>query len=147
MRRVQLGRTGLDVSPICFGTWQLGGDWGEIDRDEAKAAIRRALDLGINFFDTAQAYGFGKSEALLGRALRQELKRDRDSLVIATKGGINPRSARPRDSAKSRSRSTAWRLRWKFSPLKRSLPLRQSSSGSSVSASKRPLRRPWASGP
>ena len=98
MRTTILGRSGLEVSRIAFGTWQLGGDWGIFDEDIAIAAIHHSRERGVNFFDTAQAYGFGKSEALLGRALRQELKRDRDSLVIATKGGINPRSARPRDS-------------------------------------------------
>jgi len=98
MRRTTLGRSGLDVSRIAFGTWQLGGDWGAFDEDAAVQAIRHARELGVNFFDTAQAYGFGKSEALLGRALRDELTRDRDSLVISTKGGINPGSDRPRDS-------------------------------------------------
>ena len=70
MDRVRLGMTDLRVSPICFGTWQLGGDWGGFDAHEATVAIRHALDLGVNFFDTAQAYGFGASERLLGRALR-----------------------------------------------------------------------------
>ncbi len=86
------------MSRIAFGTWQLGGDWGSFDEDAAIAAIRHARELGVTFFDTAQAYGFGKSEAMLGRALREELKRDRESVVIATKGGIKPRSERPRDS-------------------------------------------------
>lgn len=86
------------MSRIAFGTWQLGGDWGSFDEDAALAAIRHARELGVDFFDTAQAYGFGRSEAMLGRALREELKRDRESLVIATKGGIKPRSERPRDS-------------------------------------------------
>src|SRR3954451_16337104 len=88
MRKVQLGETGLEVSRICFGTWQFGGDWGEFDRDEAVAAVRRALDLGINFFDTAQAYGFGKSERLLSEALGDDIHRD--DLVVATKGGLRP---------------------------------------------------------
>ena len=83
-----LGRTGLRVSRIAFGTWQLGGDWGRFDEAAAVAAIRRAFDLGVNFFDTAQAYGFGASERLLGGALRGELNRHRDELVIATKGGL-----------------------------------------------------------
>lgn len=86
------------MSRIAFGTWQLGGDWGSFDEDTAIAAIHHARELGVNLFDTAQAYGFGKSEAMLGKALREELKRDRDNLVIATKGGIKPRSERPRDS-------------------------------------------------
>jgi aryl-alcohol dehydrogenase-like predicted oxidoreductase len=80
--------TGLEVSRIAFGTWQLGGDWGSFDEDEAIRAIRYARELGINLFDTAQAYGFGASERLLGRALRDELDRERERLVIATKGGL-----------------------------------------------------------
>lgn len=88
MRNVTLGRSGLEVSPIAFGTWQLGGDWGNFDENEAIAAIRAARELGINFFDTAQAYGFGASEALLGKALRDGLDRHREDLVIATKGGL-----------------------------------------------------------
>ncbi|GAA4667307.1 aldo/keto reductase [Amycolatopsis dongchuanensis] len=101
MRTTTLGRSGLEVSRIAFGTWQLGGDWGAFDEDAAVRAIQHARELGVNFFDTAQAYGFGKSEALLGRALREELKRDRENLVIATKGGVNPGSDRPRDARRS----------------------------------------------
>jgi aryl-alcohol dehydrogenase-like predicted oxidoreductase len=80
--------TGLQVSPIAFGTWQLGGEWGDFDESEAIAAIRHARELGINLFDTAQAYGFGASERLLGRALGDELNHHRDDVVIATKGGL-----------------------------------------------------------
>jgi len=69
MKTTTLGRSGLEVSRIAFGTWQLGGDWGEFDEYAAVAAIRRARELGVNFFDTAQAYGFGASERLLARAL------------------------------------------------------------------------------
>jgi aryl-alcohol dehydrogenase-like predicted oxidoreductase len=83
-----LGRSELQVSRIAFGTWQLGGDWGQFEEETAIAAIRRARELGVNFFDTAQAYGFGASERLLGKALRDELTRSRDQLVIATKGGL-----------------------------------------------------------
>jgi aryl-alcohol dehydrogenase-like predicted oxidoreductase len=88
MKATTLGRSGLEVSRIAFGTWQLGGDCGQFDEDAAVAAIRRARELGVNFFGTAQAYGFGASEAILGPALRDELSRDRDELVIATKGGL-----------------------------------------------------------
>ncbi|MHA4820099.1 aldo/keto reductase [Streptomyces aculeolatus] len=98
MRTTTLGRSGLRVSRIVFGTWQLGGDWGSFDEGTAIQAIRHARERGVTFFDTAQAYGFGRSEALLGRALREDLERDRDSVVIATKGGINPGSDRPRDA-------------------------------------------------
>jgi aryl-alcohol dehydrogenase-like predicted oxidoreductase len=88
MDKIRLGITELDVTPLAFGTWQLGGDWGDFDQRDATAAIRRALELGINVFDTAQAYGFGASERLLGHALRSELRQQRDELVIATKGGL-----------------------------------------------------------
>jgi aryl-alcohol dehydrogenase-like predicted oxidoreductase len=88
MKRTKLGRTDLDVSRICFGTWQFGGDWGSLDEQENVAAMRRALELGVNFFDTAQAYGFGASEQLLGEALGDELRSRRDDIVIATKGGL-----------------------------------------------------------
>ena len=88
MRSIILGRSGLRVSRVAFGAWQLGGEWGRFDQDAAVAAIRRARELGVNFFDTAQAYGFGASERLLGRALRGELTGHRDQLVIATKGGL-----------------------------------------------------------
>ena len=55
MQTITLGRSELEVSRIAFGTWQLGGEWGSVDADEAKAAIRHAIDLGVSFFDTAQA--------------------------------------------------------------------------------------------
>src|SRR5260221_9691060 len=88
MDKVTLGRSGLKVSPICFGTWELGGEWGSVDESAATAAIHRARDLGINFFDTAQGYGFGASERLLGAALADDLRSNRDEVVIATKGGL-----------------------------------------------------------
>jgi aryl-alcohol dehydrogenase-like predicted oxidoreductase len=87
MQEVTLGKTGLRVSRIAFGTWQLGGDWGATDESAAIAAIRRAADQGVTIFDTAQAYGFGASERLLATALRG---RNRSELVIATKGGLRP---------------------------------------------------------
>jgi aryl-alcohol dehydrogenase-like predicted oxidoreductase len=87
MKKIRLGRSELQVSPIAFGTWQLGGDWGATDEEAAVAAIRRAAAGGINFFDTAQAYGFGASESLLARALKGI---PRDQVVIATKGGLHP---------------------------------------------------------
>jgi aryl-alcohol dehydrogenase-like predicted oxidoreductase len=88
MTTVTLGMTGLEVYPIAFGTWQLGGEWGEFDERQAIAAIRQARELGVNLFDTAQGYGFGASEQLLGRALRDDLDKRRDEVVIATKGGL-----------------------------------------------------------
>jgi aryl-alcohol dehydrogenase-like predicted oxidoreductase len=88
METTTLGMTGLDVSRIAFGTWQLGGEWGAVDEREASAAIRYARELGVNLFDTAQAYGFGASERMLGNALREDLDQRRDEVVIATKGGL-----------------------------------------------------------
>lgn len=88
MRYTQFGETDLNVSRIAFGTWQFGGEWGSTDEQELQNAIRKALDLGINFFDTAQGYGFGAAEQVLGRALEPELKRSREEVAIATKGGL-----------------------------------------------------------
>jgi aryl-alcohol dehydrogenase-like predicted oxidoreductase len=101
MGTVRLGRTELRVTPIAYGTWQFGGDWGAVEERAATEAIRHALTLGVNFFDTAQAYGFGVSERILGRALAPELRERRDDLVIATKGGlrIDPDRGLVRDSS------------------------------------------------
>jgi aryl-alcohol dehydrogenase-like predicted oxidoreductase len=93
MEYTQFGRTALHVSKISYGTWQFGGDWGRVERsqwDAGKATVETALELGINFFDTAQAYGFGLAERLLGEALKPYLKGKglREDLVLATKGGL-----------------------------------------------------------
>src|SRR5258706_12421413 len=96
MEYTRFGRTSLWVSTICYGTWQFGGDWGRVDRaqgDAGKATVRKALDLGINFFDTAQAYGFGLAERMLGEALQPHLKSQRDNVAIATKGGLRREGA------------------------------------------------------
>jgi aryl-alcohol dehydrogenase-like predicted oxidoreductase len=71
---------------VGFGTWAFGGDWGPADLRESKAGIGRALELGINLFDTAQGYGFGVSEQVLGEALKEKARRE--DVVIATKGGL-----------------------------------------------------------
>jgi aryl-alcohol dehydrogenase-like predicted oxidoreductase len=84
----QFGDTDMRVSRICFGTWAFGGEWGEQDLTANRAAIRKALELGINFFDTAQAYGFGTAERFLADALQPEIRTRREGLVLATKGGL-----------------------------------------------------------
>jgi aryl-alcohol dehydrogenase-like predicted oxidoreductase len=84
MDTVGLGRTQLQVTPIAYGTWQFGGEWGEVEERSAIESICHARELGINVFDTAQGYGFGTAERLLGRALAGEM----DQVVIATKGGL-----------------------------------------------------------
>jgi aryl-alcohol dehydrogenase-like predicted oxidoreductase len=88
-----LGRSDIEVSPVGFGCWAIGGPflggdgkpagWGEVDDAESVAAINRALELGVTFFDTADVYGVGHSEAVLGRALAGR----RDGVVIASKFG------------------------------------------------------------
>jgi aryl-alcohol dehydrogenase-like predicted oxidoreductase len=84
----RLGLRGPRVSRIAFGNWASGGEWGSVDRKAALGVTRQALDLGINFFDTARAYGFGAAEELLGEALGPELRSRRDEVVVATKGGL-----------------------------------------------------------
>jgi aryl-alcohol dehydrogenase-like predicted oxidoreductase len=79
----ELGRTGYKVSTISFGAWAIGGSWGEVGERDALAALHRALDLGVNFFDTADVYGDGRSERLLAR-----LRRERgEPFYVATKAG------------------------------------------------------------
>ncbi len=79
----ELGRTGWKVSAISFGAWAIGGTWGPVDDQESMAALHRCVDLGVNFFDTADVYGDGHSERLLAR-LRKER---REPFYIATKSG------------------------------------------------------------
>src|SRR5262245_15093959 len=91
MKYRELGRTGWKVSEISFGAWAIGGAWGDVDDRESLAALNRAVDLGVNFFDTADVYGDGRSEKLLA-----ELKRERrEEIIIATKAGrrLNPHVA------------------------------------------------------
>ena len=78
-----LGRTGWKVSEISFGAWAIGGAWGGVDDKESLAALNAALDGGVNFFDTADVYGDGRSERLLAK-LRKERK---EKFYIATKAG------------------------------------------------------------
>jgi len=87
-----LGRTGWNISAIGFGAWAIGGTWGSTDDTAAMAALHRALDRGVNFFDTADVYGDGHSERLLAR-LRKE--RPSDAFHVATKAGrrLNPHVA------------------------------------------------------
>jgi aryl-alcohol dehydrogenase-like predicted oxidoreductase len=83
MRYRELGRTGWKVSEISFGAWAIGSAWGEVDDKESLAALHRAIDLGVNFIDTADVYGMGRSERLVAR-LRKER---RETIYVATKAG------------------------------------------------------------
>jgi aryl-alcohol dehydrogenase-like predicted oxidoreductase len=79
----ELGRTGWKVSTIGFGAWAIGSAWGATDDDESMRTLHRAVDLGVNFFDTADVYGDGHSERLIARLKRER----REPVVVATKAG------------------------------------------------------------
>jgi aryl-alcohol dehydrogenase-like predicted oxidoreductase len=87
MKYRRFGKTGITVSEIGFGAWGLGGDaYGPVDEKDAVAALELAFDKGVNFYDTADLYGTGKSEEILGKTF----KKVRDRVIIATKGGTLP---------------------------------------------------------
>ena len=79
-----LGQTGMRVSEISLGTWAFGDGWGTVGKDDALGALNRAVDLGVNFLDTADVYGDGRSERLIGRLLKD---RPDDEILVATKAG------------------------------------------------------------
>ncbi len=87
----KLGRTGWEISAISFGAWAIGSAWGSVNDKDSLAALHKALDLGVNYFDTADVYGDGRSERLLAQ-LRQERTED---FFIATKAGrrLNPHTS------------------------------------------------------
>ena len=82
----------MRVSEISLGTWALGGEWGTVSEEDAYAALNRAVDLGVNFLDTADVYGDGRSEKLIGRLLED---RPQDEIFVATKAGrrLEPHTA------------------------------------------------------
>src|SRR3982750_2977908 len=78
-----LGRTGWKVSEISFGAWAIGGSWGNVDDKNSLKALHQAIDSGVNFIDTADVYGMGRSERLIA-----QLKRERsEEIITATKAG------------------------------------------------------------
>ena len=81
MKYRKLGKTGLEVSEIGFGAWAIGGDWGDQNDKDSLAALHKAIDLGVNFIDTAAGYGNGRSERLIGQVLKER----REKIVVATK--------------------------------------------------------------
>jgi aryl-alcohol dehydrogenase-like predicted oxidoreductase len=83
MQYRELGRTGWNVSTVSFGAWAIGGSWGTVDDHDSLAALNRAIDLGVNFIDTADVYGDGRSERLVGEVRRQR----REEIHVATKAG------------------------------------------------------------
>jgi aryl-alcohol dehydrogenase-like predicted oxidoreductase len=91
MKYRELGRTGWKVSEVSFGAWAIGGSWGTVNDEESIAALHAAVDAGVNFIDTADVYGMGRSERLIAR-LRRERK---EAIIVATKVGrrLSPHTA------------------------------------------------------
>jgi len=87
----QLGRTDMRVSEVSFGAWAIGGGWGRVSDLESYAALGHAIDLGVNFIDTADVYGDGHSEQLIGRLLKER----KEEIFVATKAGrrLSPHTA------------------------------------------------------
>lgn len=83
MKYRTLGRTGWNVSEVSFGAWAIGGSWGHVDDKESIAALHKAIDLGVNFIDTADVYGDGRSETLIAQVLKER----REEIIVATKAG------------------------------------------------------------
>lgn len=83
MKYRPLGRTGWKVSEISFGAWAIGGAWGEVSEADALAALNQAIDCGVNFIDTADVYGGGRSERLIARLEKSR----KEEIIVATKAG------------------------------------------------------------
>jgi aryl-alcohol dehydrogenase-like predicted oxidoreductase len=91
MQYRELGRTGWKVSEISFGAWAIGADWGTVDDQDSLAALHRAIDLGVDFIDTADVYGDGRSEQLIAHVRKERAEK----LIVATKAGrrLSPHTA------------------------------------------------------
>ena len=87
MEKRTLGRTGLEVSVIGFGAMTIGGIFGPVDDAVSNQALHAAVDAGINFIDTSDAYGAGHSERVIGAFLKE--RADRQQIIVCTKGGNN----------------------------------------------------------
>jgi aryl-alcohol dehydrogenase-like predicted oxidoreductase len=103
MKYRPLGRTGFSVSTISFGAWAIGSSWGPVDDRESMAALHAAIDAGVNFIDTADVYGDGKSERLVARL---KADRPRDEIWVATKAGRRLPAQTP--DGYTRENLTAW---------------------------------------
>jgi aryl-alcohol dehydrogenase-like predicted oxidoreductase len=103
MQYRSLGHTGWKVSEISFGAWAIGGAWGQVSDEDSMAALHKAIDCGVNFIDTADVYGNGRSERLIAK-----LKKDRAGaeVIVATKAGR--RLPRQTVEGYSRENLTAW---------------------------------------
>ncbi len=102
MKYRTLGRTGWNVSEVSFGAWAIGGAWGHVSDEDALASLHQAIDCGVNFIDTADVYGDGRSERLIA-----QLKKSRkEPIIVATKAGR--RLPRQTVEGYSRQNLTAW---------------------------------------
>jgi aryl-alcohol dehydrogenase-like predicted oxidoreductase len=97
-----LGRTGWRVSDISFGAWAIGGAWGRVSDEESLAALNKAIDCGVNFVDTADVYGDGRSERLIAQLKKQR----KEEIIVATKAGR--RLAKQTEAGYSRENLTMW---------------------------------------
>ncbi len=115
MHHRALGRTEWKVSEISFGAWAIGGSWGQVSDEESMAALHKAIDHGVNFIDTAEVYGGGRSERLIARLKkeRKERGKDKDEIIVATKAGGACRARRSRATVARtfrRGSKTAWEI-------------------------------------
>ena len=108
MKYRKFGKTGWEVSEIAFGAWQIGGDWGKVDDKQSIDTLHYAFDKGINFVDTAELYGRGHSEEVIGEALRQWKG---SKIYIATKAQPIIWPSPDEDNPAMRGRYPAWYLR------------------------------------
>ena len=100
MRTRSFARTNVEVSEVGIGTWQLGGtEWGDVSDAQALDTLAAAADAGVTFIDTADIYGMGRSESLIGRFLKG--RPDRDRFFVATKLGRNPKPGWPENFTRS----------------------------------------------
>jgi aryl-alcohol dehydrogenase-like predicted oxidoreductase len=104
MKYRSLGRTGWKVSEVSFGAWAIGSSWGEVSDEDALSTLHKAIDSGVNFIDTADVYGEGRSERLIAR-LKKERK-SQDEIIVATKAGR--RLPRQTVEGYSRQNLTGW---------------------------------------
>jgi aryl-alcohol dehydrogenase-like predicted oxidoreductase len=109
MKYRTLGRTGVLVSEIGFGAWAIGGSWGSQKDEESLAALRRALDMGVNFIDTAAGYGEGRSERLIAKVLKE--RGERGKVTVATKTPPQPGQWPPTPYCKAEERFSEKYLR------------------------------------
>src|SRR5207237_2797267 len=83
MKYRTLGRTGWKISEVSFGAWAIGGFWGQVSHQDAMATLHQAIDCGVNFIDTADVYGDGRSERLISHMKKSR----KDEIIVATKAG------------------------------------------------------------